>query len=390
MTRGLLLIALLAVACGLTAQAGDVLDLPQPQFVNPIFDSFSRNYISTSAMARGYTGLAIPGGVDNVLLNPAGYLPDQPSVHLEMLVKPPIDAKFQESTDILVSPVPFGMAGVGGKLAPNFTGAIIYALPRTLKLDDFSVDMNLGAYRLMRYPVYNLHQVTANAAWHSDNLQVGLNLHNQIYYLGDTPFLRTFDRLRVAKYVLRPQLGLLWTGENFNAGISVTPQQNASWDLKYVVYDTRLPLNLAAGAAYKKNDTQFTAELDYEQCSAISDDFNDRYTVRLGAEKTIRKFTYRAGYIYHPEVWHGTYALPENTTASADTSMWWNDVAADYDVGRNTQHLLTIGSSWHHKDANVNLGFLVDIAGDAPLFEFSASLDLYFSAFKKKGFLYFD
>ena len=55
----LLVLGLLGTALG--AQAPDTLTFPQPQYVNPIFDSFTRNYISTSAMGRGHTGLAIPG-----------------------------------------------------------------------------------------------------------------------------------------------------------------------------------------------------------------------------------------------------------------------------------------------------------------------------------------
>ena len=57
-----------------------------------------------------------------------------------------------------------------------------------------------------------LNQLTANAAWHKDNFHVGLNLHNQIYHLGDVTFLRSFERIISDKYVLRPQLGLLYSG----------------------------------------------------------------------------------------------------------------------------------------------------------------------------------
>ena len=34
--------------------------------------------------------------------------------------------------------------------------------------------------------------------------------------------------------------------------------------------------------------------MDYEQCSAISDAFKDRYTFHAGMEKTVRRYTYRA------------------------------------------------------------------------------------------------
>jgi hypothetical protein len=392
-------LVLLACLAGLAFLQGQALEFSQPQFVNPIFDSFSRNYMSTSAMGRGYTGLAIPGGVDNVLLNPAGYTPDKPALHLELLVKPPQDVQFyaEEDTtggytmtpdDNYTSPVPFGIVGAGGKINPNITWGLLYSMPKSLRLDDFSVEINFGAGLITRYPTFNLHQLTANAAWHKDNFHVGLNLHNQLYYLGDVTFMRSFERIRNNKYVLRPQLGLLYTWDNVNAGVSFTPQQNADWDLKFAQYDTRLPMNIAVGGTYKKNSANFTAELDYTQCSAISDQFNDRYIIRLGAEKTVREFTYKAGYIFHPQVWSGDFLLPD---AGADTvSIWWDEIMPGGKVPNNTQHILTAGVSWHHRDANVNLSGMIDVAGRAPVAQVSLSLDLYFSAFKRKDFLYFD
>lgn len=381
-----------------TALFAQALAFPQPQYVTPIFDSFTRNYMSTSAMGRGYTGLAIPGGVDNVLLNPAGYFPDKASLHLELLAKPPVDSDiyamadtsvyYKMSPQTMTAPVPVGIIGGGGQIGPNFTFSLLYSMPKSIKVDYFGVEINMGAGLIMRYPTYYLHQITANAAWHKDNFHVGLNLHNQIYYLGDVTFLRSFERINNTKYVLRPQLGLLYSGETLSAGLSVVPPQNADWDLKFAQYDTVLPLNIALGGAYSKNDANFTAELDFEQCSAISDAFKDRYTIRVGAEKTIRRYTYRAGYIYHPQVWEGDFRLPD---ASSDTtSIWWNAVLPVGRVGKTSQHIISLGSSWNHPDVRVNLAGLIDVAGKAPIAQVNISVDLYFSAFKRKNFLYFD
>ncbi len=392
----LLVLGLLGTALG--AQAPDTLTFPQPQYVNPIFDSFTRNYISTSAMGRGHTGLAIPGGVDNVLKNPAGYRPDKASLHLELLVKPPVDSDiyamadtsvyYQMTNETMNSPVPVGIIGGGGRIGPNFTYGLLYSLPKTIKVDNFGVEINMGYGLIQRYPSFYLNQITANAAWHKDDFHVGLNLHNQIYHLGDVTFLRSFERIRDTKYVLRPQLGLLYSGETLSAGLSVVPQQNVDWDLKFASYETRLPLNLALGMAYGKNDAFLTAELDFEQCSAISPAFRDRYTIHVGAEKTIRRYTYRAGYMYHPQVWVGDFLIPD---AASDTlSIWWNAVLPQGQVGKNNQHILTLGSSWSHPDVRVNLAGLIDVARQAPVAQVSFSVDLFFSAFKRKNFLYFD
>ena len=59
-------------------------------------------------------------------------------------------------------------------------------------------------------------------------------------------------------------------------------------------------------------------------------------------------------------------------------------------VGKNNQHILTLGTSWNHPDVRVNLSGLIDVAGQAPIAQVSLSADLFFSAFKRKNFLYFD
>jgi len=394
MKKGCLLLLLLGIGC-IFAQP---LEFPQPQFITPIFDSFTRNYVSTSAMGRGYTGITIPGGMDNALLNPAAYLPDKPALHLELLAKPSIKVDFyadqdtstgynMTANDRLTSPVPFGIFAVGSSVNDHISYGFLYSMPKTVRMEDFSVATNMGMSLIVRYPTFNLHQFTANAAYHKDQFHFGVNLHNQFYYLGDVTFLRTFDRVRDTKYLLRPQFGFLYTGENINTGLTLVPPQKTNWDLKYVIYDTKLPLNVSGGVAYKHNGTQLAAELEYEQCSAICDEFKDRYTFHLGAEKTIEQYTYRLGYIYHPEVWHGDYLLPD---AASDTiSIWWDKILPGGTVKKNTQHILTGGFSWHHKDVNVNLSGLVNVANTAPVSQISLSVDLYFSAFQRKDFLYF-
>lgn len=388
----LCLLILLLGTLSLAAQEADSLNFPLPEYVNPFYDSFTRNYLSTVAMGRANTGVAMLDGLDNVLLNPAGYQPDFGSLHLEMLIKPPVDNSYYREGVNYNSPVPFGVAGVGGRLAGSFTGALLYSLPKSITVDNFYVLTNQGNSAVVRYPTFYLHQVTANAAWHRNNLHVGLNLHNQVYYLNDVTFLRTFERIQQGKYFLRPQLGLLYTGARFNAGFTATPPQNAVWDLKYATYDSQLPLNLALGGTYKSGNVRLTAEAEYEQDSALSAEFKDRLTIKVGAEKTVRKYTYRLGYIHNPEVWRGAYRLPVNTTAHADTSIWWGpaDVPPGGVVGVHSQHLATLGLSWMSKDININLAALADLGGNTPSVQLSVSLDLYFSAFRKKGFLYFD
>lgn len=383
-------ICLLLAAVTLGAQAANTLDFTTPQFTNPIYDSFSRNYLGTKAMGRGYTGVATLGGAENVLLNPAGYKADKPALYLEMLIKPPVNFDTIEGEDTFLSPVPFGIVGAGGSLGKDFTIAGMYSLPKTLQLDDFSVRMNLGAYMLQRYPAFNLHQFTANLAYHTGDWHFGANLHNQIWYLGDFTVLRTFERIQEFKYVPRPQLGVLFTGKNLNAGISIEPEQAVDWDLKYVQYEAVLPMNVNAGLSVKTGATAINCDMGWENTAAINPEYKDRVTARLGVETRVRKFTYRFGYSFVPEVWHGTYRLPVNTTANADTALWWDFEPVTGNVDRNNQHFLHIGTTWHHRDGSINLAFMQDVAGQAHMTQISMSLELYFSAFRRKGFLFFE
>jgi len=59
-------------------------------------------------------------------------------------------------------------------------------------------------------------------------------------------------------------------------------------------------------------------------------------------------------------------------------------------VAENAQLLLTGGFTWRHQDININLGAMFDISGNTKVAQLGGSIDLYFSAFKKKGFLYFE
>jgi hypothetical protein len=279
---------------------------------------------------------------------------------------------------------------MGGSLSRNLSVGFLYSLPKSLVLDDFSIEMNMGDYLLMRYPTFYLHQFTGNAAWHGEHFHAGLNLHNQVYYLGDTAFLRTFERIRQSKYVLRPEFGLLFDSERYGAGITVTPQQNAKWDLKYAVYDTVLPLTIGTGISYKLDTATLTADLEYQNTEGVSDSFSDRWTIKAGFEKKVRKFTYRLGYMSHPQVWNGYYRLPVNTTANADTSLWWDDVEPGGYVKKNSQHFLSLGFSWHHRDGNINLALLQEVAGRMPVTQINVSLSLYLDAFRRKNFLFFE
>ena len=378
------LLILVLTATAMMAQATDSLSFAHPQNMDPVFEYYSRNYLSTKALGRGYTGVASQGGVESVLANPASYLIDRSALYAELLIKPPVNTGIYTGENNFTSPVPFGMVAAGGNVTDDLTWGAVYSLPKSMVMDAFNVEMNLGGYLLTRYPVYNLHQLTANLGLHIGELNLGLNVHNQFHYYSDFTVLRTFERIREAKYVLRPQFGVLWNGPRLNLGFSYTPQSKLDWDLKYVQYDSSLPGDMIVGASLKDSNRRYHLEMNWENTSILHPEYKDRLVYKAGFEADVRKVTYRLGYMYRPEIWHGDYVLPINTTAHPDTALWWNFVATGGEVPKNDQHIVTGGFSWYFKDGSINVGLLYEIAGPAQMAQLSASLGLNFDFFKRR------
>ncbi|HNZ06793.1 MAG TPA: hypothetical protein PKI63_03285 [Candidatus Cloacimonadota bacterium] len=378
------LLILLLIASALSAQAADSLNFSLPQNMDPVFEYYSRNYLSTRSMGRGTTGVASLGGVESVLANPASYQIDRDAMYMELLIKPPVSTAIYTGDNNFKSPVPFGLVAAGGNVTDDLTWGAAYSLPKSLVMDAFNLEMNLGGYLHTRYPVYNLHQLTANLGLHIGELNLGLNVHNQFHYISDFTVLRTFERIREVKYLLRPQMGMLWNTQKLNLGFSYTPQSPFNWDLKYVMYETSLPGEASVGLSVRDANRRYNLEMDWTDTSILNSHYKDRYTYKAGFEADVRKFTYRLGYLYRPQIWDGLYQLPVNTTANADTALWWDDAALGGRVPANDQHLATAGLSWFFKDGCINLGLLYEVSGPAQMAQVNASLGLNFDVFKRR------
>ena len=387
MKRLWLIFALLVMlALGFAQAAADGIDLPYPQFVNPFYDSFAQNYLNAVSAGRAGAGIAFMGGVENVLINPAAYDPDKSSMALEALIKPPVEVSGFIRLTRLASPIPFGLFGVGGKLGPKLSGSLIYSQPKALYMDGYTIALLNNTYEIDRVPKYYLHQFTANMGYHISNLHLGLSLHNQVHFLDDVPIMQTFDRLKDYKYVLRVEPGVLYESERGAIGLTVTPPSNVDWDLKYVEYDTLLPLKVGIGTLVRDGNKSFMVDLDYEQFSAVHAEFNDRLRVRAGAEYKRKSIQYRLGYLYSPEVFKGKFNIPFNT-ASVDSSDAWSGIPTVSTITSNTQHIVTLGASINHKYGYVTMAVMQDVAGNAPFTQISLALNFDLEAFRSKDFL---
>ena len=391
MLRHLVVILLLCLCLGiLSAQTSPGLTLPLPQFSNPFYDSYSRNFTGTAAAGRGYTGAAVLGDVSGVLLNPATVLPDSAQLALEFNIKPPVDAEGYIYSARYTSPVPFGMLALNGRLSNHFGVGIVYSMPKSLKLYDFSVLINQGNDIVQRFPSYNLHQVSANLSYHQGAWHAGLNLHNQIHYIDDPIFMHTYDRISDYRYSLRIQPGWAYSSKHLNLGASLMPATKFTWDQKYTSYDAVLPLWATAGLNLHSPNYSLLIDAEFEQQSAVSDSFNDRLSLKAGVEKRQGRICYRLGYMYIPEVFSGLIRLPENVSASADSSLFWEGVSPTLLIPENSQHFVSLGFSYYHPGGSINAALVQSLASEASKTQVNLSLSLYLNSFKRKGFLYFD
>ncbi len=381
MNKSVLMLLLLVLASALCGQADpDSINAPLPFMMNPFFETYSTNYLGASALGRGNTGVSMLGDLDQVLLNPASYYPERSGMIFEIDTKPEISAESYPNEATLKGNSPIGIAGFGLPISEKAAVAFLYSMPRSIKMDAYSYNMYNSTYFLLRYPQYNLHQFTANLAYHGSRLHLGVSLHNQLHMMDDVPFLRTFDRVDDLSYIPRVELGAIYSGDTGNIGATLTLPSNADWDLKYKEYDSLLPLKIGVGTVFHEGPRNWILDAEYEQFSALHADFNDRLKIKAGFEFTKANTVYRLGYQYSPAVYEGFYRIPVNTTASSDTSNVWDSVITAHPVGDCTQHLLSAGISYYHRYGSVNLGYMQSLSKEAPFTQLSLGLSFYWDA----------
>ncbi len=390
MKKYLVMLSLL-VAISLSAQAADSLNLlKMPQYTNPFYEAFSRNYLGVEAAGRGYTGCAVPGSAQGALINPAIILADSTRIFTEFNIKPPVEAEGLVFSSRYSSTTPLGMVGVSFPLGSKIAGALIYNNPKSLILDDFSIVINQEADIVVRYPKYYLHQFSGIARYQvTDQLNLGLGLHNQLHYLDDVIFLRTYDRVREYKHTMRFQPGVFYHCGGLGAGLSALLPTDFDWDLRYAEYDSMLPLELSAGLSYAWDIYRMAGDFRYVQNSAIYEKYDDQLSVHLGAERRKDNKILRGGYFYNSNVWDGQVILPENVNAEPDESIFWDDVSTTLPVSNNEQHFLTVGFGYLFKDGSLNLSALTTVAGESKCTQVNLSLSLYIKSFGRKDFLTF-
>ncbi len=385
----ILLAVMLSVCLGLFAQA-DSLDFPAPQYMLPMYDHYSQNNLNADAMGRGFTTTAVRGKVESAVNNPATLSGDKSFIYMEMVIKPPIEEINREGEMIYSAPVPFGIFGVNGKLYKGLLGAISYNMPKSVVYDDFTVETMQGADSVVRYPTYYLHQFTTTLAGSVGNLSLGFNMHHQLHEFQDITVYQTFDRVDRVFYVFRIQPGILYKWKDFNFGATFTPQTSTNMDIRYEDYNVTLPTKLNAGLTYGFGNNLLLAEADWEQFSNMDDSFKDRFTLKAGYEKTVRRITYRGGLMSMPGVYSGAYRLPVRETQNPEEVLWWNVIPRGGYIEKTDQLYLTAGFSYNFNGGKLAFGAMRDVLGNVDTTHLSMAMGFNLETLKGRKFLIFD
>ena len=385
----LLAVALLLAISAAFAQA-DSLDFPAPQYMLPMYDSYSRNFLNVEAMGRGYTTAALSGGVENAVNNPAALDVKKAAFWMELSIKPPVREINTSNDQMYTSPVPFGLIGLQTKIYKDLQGAISYNMPKSLVYDIFSMEINQGNGEVLRYPAYYLHQFTGTLAYGMGDFKLGLNLQNQLHSFQDITVFNTFDRIDKVFYTFRLQPGILYNRENLHLGAALTLPSSRRMDIKYLEYDVKLPLQITGGAAYQFGNNRLSADLDWEQFSTMSDRFSDRLSFRAGYEKRIRNFTYRAGVMSFPGVYSGAYRLPLYESDGGEQDLWWSNVDRGGIIKDTDQLYATAGFTYYFKGGKLVMGAMRDVLNHVPTTLVSMSLGFNLETLKRRKFPIFD
>lgn len=384
-----IIIIIAAFSLGLRA-AEDPLEFPAPQYMLPIYDHYTINYLNVEALGRGFTTNATLGGVENAVNNPATLAGEKSALYMELAIKPPISEINPDNDQMYASPIPFGMFGFSGKLGKGLLGAISYNVPKSIVYDAFSVEIGAGLGAVTRNPTYYLHQFTTTLAGKTGNLRYGINLHQQLHQFKDITVIYSFARLDETYYILRIQPGIVYKWNNINLGASFMPQTARKMDIGFLYYKTMLPWKVNTGLSAEFNNNRISIDAEWEEFSRMDAKFKDRFTVKGGVEKRIRNVTYRIGLASLLGVYEGEYILPQRNVVTPADTMWWGVVPKGGTIEKTDQINATIGFSYHFKGGKISMGLMRDLLGNVPSTQFAMALGFNLETLKGKKFLIFD
>ncbi|MBW6515265.1 MAG: hypothetical protein K0B81_01450 [Candidatus Cloacimonetes bacterium] len=373
-----------------------------PDFIPSFYDHYTINFLNARTLGMGTTTVALQGGIENALANPAAFKGEGFKLYFEGHVKAAVDemnlyAAFIEDPEEagsyldeyelvgekqkLEQGIPAGMFGFGFSPHHNISLGASISIPQTVRYNLLGRALPTGAY-IDRFPSMNNYQTTFTMTGHFDQLNIGLNVIYNYYTFNELRLIAPhFDRIKFQQGVLRFQPGVLYANDLLAFGVSY--KFAAEEEIKmgntepyYYIYDTHFPALLEAGLSYKySDDITIALAFEYEQTSNQYELFDDRLKMKIGFEKKFENYDIRGGLISIPGVYTGTFAIPEDTITEGDFIF----DPLPYDLGiveKADQLVITGGFSYYMRDIDLNMAFAKDVLQNFDLFQVVASVNV--------------
>lgn len=359
-----------------------------PEFVQPYYDAYSRNFIDSEAAGRGHTGVAAEGGIEKAVFNPAAFHITGKQLYLEMFWKPPQNEMNQVKLlgdQSYASPMPLGAFGFGMNLGSEWCLGLLMQVPNTLEYDSYSIH-TMSADQVSAQPTYMKFNTGLVASVKLQSVSIGLNTILETYYHTDYRKYFLWDRPEFTDHVIRFQPGLRWQSGNLSVGLSYLLSADHEFDMSVLshaesdsleVYDTTLPAILQAGLFWDAGQFRLYADIEQEFCSEQDSRYDDRYRIKFGAERDFDKFTFRCGLISTNEVYTGDYIIPLEQSHNPDqqNQPYYPETYVGSIEGHN-QLLLTMGFTRSVSWFRWSVHAMTDVAGEYLTTQIGSSISI--------------
>ena len=370
-----------------------------PDFLAAFYDHYSVNLLNASSLGMGGATVAIQGGVENAMTNPAAFKTDQLTIYFEGMGKSSTREmnsylEYEEPEEIKRSEreaaesqkfetgIPAGILGMGLSPAPFMSLGVSLSIPQTIRYNILERRLPTGAF-VDRYPTMVNYQTALTVTGHIDELSIGMNVIYNYYTFREMRLIAPhFDNVRYEKGVFRFQPGAFYEKDRFAFGVTYTfaaeeEIRMGNQEPYYHIYDMHFPASFEAGTSYRYSDDLTVAlAFEYEMTSEQYGQFDDRLKMKIGFEKQFEEYALRGGLISIPGVYEGAFAIPiDEHTPPGD--FIYDPLPYDYGVvNKADQLLITGGFTYYLNDIDINLTFAKDVLQNMDLFQIAGSVNL--------------
>ncbi|MCB5230923.1 MAG: hypothetical protein WCX83_02300 [Candidatus Cloacimonas sp.] len=364
-----------------------------PDFMSAVYDHYSVNLFGAKAVGLGGVGVALEGGIESSIYNPAAFRQKKWNFYLEGNVKGPSNEmnSYAKSSEPSVkikgekfdSPVPTFFIGIGGGIIDYLNVGLTFTVPNSIRYNVFTRELKTGDY-VDRYPKMYNYQTAFSLAGHYEKFSAGINVINSHYSLLDLRVEDTFDRVIIEENVLQFQPGLFYDGDKFTVG--ATYKTSTEKEIKlgniepyYQRYDFVFPAALDLGATFMIKDNLMVAGgIEWEQTSEQYKEFDDRLIVKVGLERKGDKLDIRGGMMTLPGVYEGTFAIPQASEQPKEYIYY--PLPYDYGtVSKCDQLLLAFGFTYRLPKAELNGALVKDVLQNVDTIQALLSINVKFS-----------